>query len=109
MEPWNKAPEKVLCSRVSFAVNIKTPSQQTTCRMAAFVAASKFYFQKAGKTIKKKKDLGKKKSRQKQRSASAKTQHKVSYVNSTCTFIVPQIYLQQQIQGLHYTELSAGY
>lgn len=61
MEPWNKAPEKVLCSRVSFAVNIKTPSQQTTCRIAAFVAASKFYFLKAGKTVKKKK-IWKKKS-----------------------------------------------
>lgn len=48
MEPWNKAPEKVLCSRVLFVVNIKTPSQQTTCRIAAFVAESKFYFLKAG-------------------------------------------------------------
>lgn len=81
----------------SFAVDIKTPAQQTACRRAAFVATSKFYLQKHPPPQKK------------WRSASAKTQHKVSGINSTCTFIVPQIYLQRQIRGLHYPELSAGY
>lgn len=77
-----KKAEKVSRTRVSFPPKSKTPSQQTTCRRTALVATSKFHFQKAGKSAKKK-TRDRERERKKKVHTKAENRHSAKLATST--------------------------